>query len=410
MSLLYWTMLPWLCAVPLVAPAAEAPRPLLLLAEPGRPSFEQQAVQQALTLELLTHDEVRLVAEAPVPTSVRKAAALRRAGEAQLARGWARMRALRPEAAAVCAAMATQKFSRVAARTGDVGPLVDALALQAAAYLHAGAPSAAGRVLAELLALRPAWAPEGWLYNPDMQRAVARARRMLQALPRREVALATASPQAAVFVDGTFAGFGDVKVLLGTQLPHYLWVQPRCGEAVGTRLIVPTDGREFEAADVEGVAEPEVTRTAPRPLHVQLRPHGSLPGALLGAGDERFASVFAAAHASEGLVEPSLPALAAAGVREVWVLGYGHGKLTLTCFDLTSGRRAAREVPAVVTELGEARELARTLYQGEAGRPAPPDASVPPGMPLSPALEPLAGHSRAAQRLRPGAPPVAPPR
>lgn len=355
MSLLYWTMLPWLCAAFLPPRALEAPRPLLLLADPGHTSLEQQVVQQALLVELLANPGVQLVADAPVPASLRAAAALRQAGAAQLERGWSRMRDLHPEAAAVCAAMATQKFERVATRSGDVGPLVDGLALQAAAYLHAGAPAAAGRVLAQLLTLCPEWAPEGWLYNPDMQRAVAQARRTLQALPRRKVTVVTAAKDAAVFVDGSFAGFGDVPVEMCTKLPHYLYVLPSRGEPTGTRLVVPAGDADLDADAV------------PAAMRVHLVPRHALPN---DVASTRYASVFAAAHATDGLVEPTLPALAAAKVQDVWVLAYAQGQLRLTRFDLTSGRRHERASPAVITSLREATELAETLL-------APPEADPP---------------------------------
>ena len=377
MSLLYWTMLPWLCAAPLPPSAPEVPRPLLLLADPAHTSFEQQVVQQALLVELLANPGVQLVADAPVPASLRATAALRQAGAAQLERGWSRMRDLHPEAAAVCAAMATQKFERVAARSGDVAPLVDGLALQAAAYLHAGAPAAAGRVLAQLLTLRPEWAPAGWLYNPNMQRAVAQARRTLQALPRRHVTVVTACKDAAVFVDGSFAGFGDVTVEMCTELPHYLYVLPSRGEPTGTRLVVP-------AGDADSDAEAPPTSA----MRVHLVPRHAPPN---DVASSRYASVFAAAHATDGLVEPTLPALAAASVQDVWVLSYAQGQLVLTRFDLTSGRRHERATAAVVTSLREATELAQALLAPPEADPPLPDLGAVP-LPLVPpplALVPL---------------------
>lgn len=322
--------------------ASAAVPPVVVLTEPGPPSLEQQLVHQALVDEVLQTPGQDAVADRPLPAAARRANALRCAGEAHLVAAHRALRTLHPEAAAEQAAMATRKHTRLAVLTGDVAPLQQSLALEAAAYLHAGAHPAARRALTELLALSPDWRPDPSLYNPPMQRTVERVRQAVLARAVRAVQLHTAMQQAALFVDGVFAGFGEAHVELAVGVPHYVWTLPPHGEGSGD-VVVP--------ARTEG-AEPLVVTLAPR-LGPDLRdvtPH--------------FGSVYAAAAASNGFTEPSLPVLAATGAREVMVLGYHDGVLRLVHFDLVRGRRQERQEAAIITQLQEARQAAKSLLQG----------------------------------------------
>ena len=327
---------------------AQAPvtQRVVLISDPAAPSFEQSLVRHMLMQNLLTDASQEVVSDIPTAPGEHHASRLRRRARHEMQRAREELDVLSLEGALVSAAKARQKLLRVARLTGDITDLPESLALIACSLLLQGATAPAAHVVQELLQYDPDWRPDPAHFNPAMLARVHAAKVALSTAPTRQLHVRATRPEAALFVDGSFVGFGQARVSIVQQVPHLVWALAPNGQHASSFL--------------EAFAGPRGRRGDPAPsltLYVTL--NDVVPALPWPAS--RFDALIAASRTAEPMAPLAAPALAAINVKRAFVLAYRQGELTLTHLQLEAAVRRRVRVPAIVTDLKDAKEVAEQL-------------------------------------------------
>lgn len=344
-------MWPFIVLHLLVALTSPAER-LLLLQDAPSPNLERTLVHQQLLQNLMRDPATHVVGNQMQPAHLRRAAALHEQADLAASDAQRHLHALNPQQAAISASAAIMRFERVAELTGDVTGLGCALALSAAAHLLLEQNPEAERALTRLLALDPHFIPSPALYNRSMQTSVRRLAEALEQRPKDAVQLQVADSTAAVFLDGTFAGFGALEVSVMRGIPHYLWIVPERGEPVGNKLMPQSADGAFAST-----------------VLLPLWPSNGAP-----RQEELFGSIVAMARLPSAEINPHQQALAARRIDTVLVLGYSAGALHLVTFDLKTGQRRSTKAAAAITDFWDVNRIADALLAAP-----PPLATLPDG-------------------------------
>lgn len=345
-----------------VALSVSPPERLLLIEDTDQPNFERALIHQALLINLLRDPSVALVPSGSWPPHVHRSVALQETADLLANDARRYLHALDPKSAAISASAARMRYSRVAALTGDLTGLAEALSLEAAAHLLQGHKNLARGALTELYTLEPTFLPDPALYNRSMQQAALEVGQEVQRASTRPVSLVgriatdaqngSAPGQAAVFVDGHFLGFGSQTAALNPSVRHHLWFAPHDGEPQGG-FLCPPKGSASLPDDCAWVLWP--SQESDRRV-----------------GQTAYGHVVAASRLATGQVDPHHPSLAARRIDTVLVLAYADGALRLTTFELRSGQRRQTQAAALVTNLWDVARIADTL------RAAPPPLAAVP--------------------------------
>lgn len=326
-------MLSLILALCLASPLAPPSR-VLLVADPMGHGYEQALLFRALLLHIESSPHQTLLSDAHPTASLRTGARLTRRSNNLCDRANQALQRLNPEQARDLAEQAVSLAERVVVNTGGTTSLSRALLLAAVAYDALGHGETAQRLLMRAAQLTPHLLLDRTMFPPHLRDVVQAARHSDRRRLGRTLKLSAHPPEAALFWDGAFVGFGSAQVFLGEALAHQA-----VALAPGYSARIQTFERESSPAEATLALLPDP---------------GHYPGADI-------AEIVSKSRIPDAFVDPQDSLLETWSVDAVWVLRYDMGVARLTQFDLNRGRRETRTVSCVLTSLTDAEEMASDL-------------------------------------------------
>ncbi len=206
--------------VSLLAPASRAAT-VLIVTDP------QSSTKPVILLEAALVDELRRLSDTQVvqsgaSTKPGKGAKLAKEAEGLRASARARFEELELDAAERGYTKALQKLDKAAALSEDLRPLIDTLAMLAAANLLVGQERRARALLERLLVLDIDVRPSETVFNPQMMAVFDAVQARVRAVETQPLEIEVDPPGAAVFFDGKLAGVAPLTLNEVRRGKHYV--------------------------------------------------------------------------------------------------------------------------------------------------------------------------------------------